>query len=170
MDEIRRKSPSCKIFAVSGYDDFEFVRKAFLIGVDDYILKPVSLEELNEKIYADKTALIESRTEKSEKLIIKTTLLFMQENINRHITLKDAADNVKLSYTYFSKLFHDETGESFSACLLRMRMERGKLLILDTSVRVGEIAAKLGYEDQNHFSRDFKRYTGLSPSEYRNLL
>jgi AraC family transcriptional regulator len=51
--------------------------------------------------------------------------------------------------------------------LLRVRIERGKSLVREGAASVGNVAAALGFADQSHFTRTFKRLVGVPPSEYK---
>lgn len=169
IEELRKLSKECIIFVLSGYNDFAYVRKAFLSGINDYLLKPVSIDELDEKLqaYSRKGSHIDVVSAMPQDIIAKTEE-FIRLNLRRNITMKDAAENVRLSYNYFSRVFNECTGSSFPAYLLKIRMEYSKKLLADPTLRISEIADKIGYDDQNQFSRDFKKYIGKSPSQYRN--
>ena len=71
------------------------------------------------------------------------------------------------SSRYFAKLFKEYTGKSYSGYVNDIKMEFAKKLLLNTDFSIGEIARKTGYDDQGHFGRNFKKYTGMKPSAYR---
>lgn len=91
--------------------------------------------------------------------------------VNAHyaeeITLEDVARSVKLSPTYFSKLFSEEMGCRFTSYLNGLRVERSKLLLRDTDIPLVDIAGLVGYEDQSYFTKVFRKVAGLSPGKYR---
>lgn len=68
---------------------------------------------------------------------------------------------------YLSKLFREETGETFVNHISEKRMQMGKKLLLETEFSVKEIASKIGYNDQNYFSKLFKAKFGVSPTDFR---
>jgi two-component system response regulator YesN len=76
-----------------------------------------------------------------------------------------------MNENYLSRLFQRETGERFSQYLMRVRMETAKQLIESNPAdKLYEISEKAGFGDNYHyFSLAFKKYTGLTPSEYKKL-
>lgn len=84
------------------------------------------------------------------------------------LSMDEVAAEVDLSPGRFSTLFKNETGSTFTEYLLRTRMERAKELMKNPSRKIYEVAAEAGYDNIPYFSTAFKKYTGCSPSEYRN--
>lgn len=99
--------------------------------------------------------------------IIYKALQYMSSNYAEKITLDEVADEVALSPAYFSKIFKEQTGSSFSRYLNKLRIEKGKLLLRNSDLSLVDIAGMLGYEDQSYFSKVFKKLTGSSPGRYR---
>lgn len=79
----------------------------------------------------------------------------------------EIARNANMSYGYFSRCFHDIVGMSFSDYCISVRMRQAASALLHTSNSVQQIAYDAGYHDEKYFSRLFKKYTGLSPTDYR---
>ena len=77
------------------------------------------------------------------------------------------ADHVYVSQWHLSKLINRHVNQSFFDILGRMRMERAKALLADSSLRIHEVAEQVGYADVAHFSKSFKRLEGMTPGEYR---
>ncbi|MCL6590600.1 MAG: response regulator [Firmicutes bacterium] len=93
---------------------------------------------------------------------------FIKNNFMQDLTLKMASDYVGLSESHFSYLFAKTTGESFIDYLTRLRIEKAKELIGTTNLKIYEIALQVGYTSTEHFSRVFKKLTGISPNLYKN--
>lgn len=98
---------------------------------------------------------------------IRDTERFISENYDEKITIQDIADEVYLTPQYLCKVFKDETGTTINNYITDMRMEKAKELLMDRNLKLYEIAAQVGYRDPNYFTRVFKRYFKMSPSEYR---
>ncbi|WP_284645108.1 response regulator [Paenibacillus silviterrae] len=83
------------------------------------------------------------------------------------ISLQDAADHVKVSQSHLSKVFSQETGQTFIEYLTQVRMHKAMELLRSTSAKSYEIAFQVGYNDAHYFSNLFKRYTGKTTKEFR---
>ena len=91
---------------------------------------------------------------------------FIEEHLHEQLELADLAAAVGISRFHFARLFRLATGESPMRYLLRMRIDRAKQLLSEPCGLIGDIALELGFYDQSHFTRSFRRLTGLSPTEF----
>lgn len=157
--------PGLKIVVLSAYDDFEYVRKAFLLGVKDYLLKPIDRIDLAKMLRGKKKA-EETSAGPGGRIVAQVQQLIAQQ-IASPITLSSLSDAVALSPAYLSTLFREETGETLSAYITRQRMETSMRLLRETNLKIYEIAQMCGYTDGKYFSYVFKKYTGKTPLEYR---
>ncbi|NMO98056.1 response regulator transcription factor [Paenibacillus lemnae] len=83
------------------------------------------------------------------------------------VCLSEISNVVSMNYTYFSSWFKEETGWTFSSYMMKLKMDEAKRLLENPTLRVNEVASRVGYDNIYHFSRAFKNYSGLSPKEYR---
>lgn len=102
--------------------------------------------------------------------IIQKSIIFINENYKRNITLDTVANLVYLNPSYFSTLFKKELGISFSNYLNKIRIEQSKLLLNNTNYSILETALEVGFEDQSYFTKVFKNFTNMTPKEYRQKL
>ena len=106
-----------------------------------------------------------------EDIEIKILEMVMDaENFRRDISLDDVSREVDISPYYFSKLFKQETGKNFIEYLTEIRLKNARELLQDSRLSIKEICAQSGYGDPNYFSRIFKKYEGVTPSEFRERL
>ena len=91
----------------------------------------------------------------------------MSEHLDQPMRVSALAALANLSPAHFSALFKEQTGCSPRDYLHLLRIHRACQLLRTTTLNVKEIATRLGYQDQFHFSRQFKAFQGVSPSEYR---
>ncbi len=99
--------------------------------------------------------------------IIKKAIQYISKNYATALTLEHVANQVHLNATYFSTLFKQSTGSSFKEYLNMVRIEESKRLLSNTDYSLIDIAVATGFEDQSYFTKVFKKYTGLTPKQYR---
>lgn|GEM_PF-4631736 len=93
-------------------------------------------------------------------------LEFMERHIGDDVSLDDIARAACVSRSHFTRQFRVSMGASPMYYLLYMRIERAKTLLAQNDQSICSIALSLGFFDQSHFSRTFRRITGVSPSEF----
>lgn len=103
-------------------------------------------------------------------LIVRKALSYISNNIDQKLSLNTVAGNVKVSPNYLSSLIHKKTGFSFTSLIQNMRIDRAKRLLADPALRVYEVGLKIGCDNYSHFYQVFKQTTGLSPTEFRNMV
>lgn len=99
--------------------------------------------------------------------LIKLAINFITANYSKDITLESIAREIHLTPGYISQLFKQETGINFLEFLHKYRVEKSKELLKNKFLKNYEIAYMVGYTNEKHFSKTFKKYTGLTPSQYR---
>lgn len=99
---------------------------------------------------------------------IRKALRYMSDNYSQRIDIKKVASHVGLSPSYFSSLFNETLGCSFTDRLNTIRVEESKRLLLNTKYELADIAMAMGFPDQSYYCKVFKRITGVSPGKFRN--
>lgn len=100
--------------------------------------------------------------------IILRAKRFMTDNYaNPELNLKSVADYVGFNEKYFSSRFSKEIGNTFSAYLTDIRLQKAKNLMNTTDMKMYEISDRVGYNNVEHFNRMFKKTFGISPSDYK---
>ena len=185
-EEIRKGSQTCSIIFLTAYDEFDYAKRAIRVHALDYLLKPSTKEDLiavlEEAVYLSrqdsalaKAPLDRAETEeKDEKLdVVKNQVLaeHIREYLATHymedISLQDAAEQLHYSDAYFCKFFKQNFDKSFIVYLSELRIAKAKELLADITINVKDIGQKVGYRDSSYFTKVFKRFTGVTPSEYR---
>lgn len=104
----------------------------------------------------------------SNTRVIKQALDYMDKNIGSDLSLQAVADYVHHHPSYFSKLFKDETGQSFTDYITEIRMTQAVELLRDSSLRIYDISERLGFQYPHYFIRKFKKIYGVTPQEFRD--
>ena len=109
------------------------------------------------------------RTNKSQKLIDKAKT-YIENNYSRDISLESIASEIGLSACYLSTLFKNIEKTSIKEFIIDTRIEASKKLLKDVDMKIYEVAANVGYTDSRYFSQLFRKKTGYTPGQYRDLL
>lgn len=107
-----------------------------------------------------------SRQKESENIISRAKS-YINDHYAGDVSLDEVSRLVDISPYYFSKLFRQEVGETFIEYLTRTRIRNARKLLDDPKYSIKEVCIECGYSDPNYFSRIFKKYEGMTPSEYR---
>jgi Response regulator containing CheY-like receiver domain and AraC-type DNA-binding domain len=185
-EEIRKGNQACSIIFLTAYDEFDYAKRAIKVRALDYLLKPSAKEDLiavleeavylsrqdftktNVPLYSTET---EGKDEKPE--VVKNQILtehireYLETHYMEDICLQDAAEQLHYSDAYFCKFFKQNFEKSFIMYLSELRIEKAKELLADVTINVKDIGQKVGYRDSSYFTKVFKRFTGVTPSEYR---
>ncbi|MEI8311307.1 MAG: helix-turn-helix domain-containing protein [Verrucomicrobiota bacterium] len=98
---------------------------------------------------------------------VEKALRMVREDLEHDWTLSKAAAKAKMNPSYFSDTFRKSTGETFTACLARLRTERARRLLESTRLGISEAAFASGFRSISQFNRVFKKLTGISPGQFR---
>lgn len=171
---LRSEFPDLQVTVLTGYRDFAYAQEAIRLGVTRFLLKPSRMAEINEALTA-MTAKLGNKEPSHEdqntgSFICNQAVAYIEEHYAEKLTLQDVADRCYVSQWHLSKLLNKYTGQSFLDTLNHTRIEAAKELLRDPKLKVGDIGLMVGYADTAHFSRIFKKLTGVSANEYRNRL
>lgn len=96
-------------------------------------------------------------------------LMFIHQNIDGKLPVGKIAAFIKMSQDTFSRSFKKKFGQSPSEYIIRTRVNKAKCLLIQSPMTVKEVAKMVGYDDEFFFFRVFRKYTGMTPSNYRKL-
>lgn len=102
--------------------------------------------------------------------ISRHILYYIDHNYRENLKLETIAPLFGYNSSYLGKIFTREVGETFNSYLDRIRIRRSKELLRDRSLKVYEVAEKVGYKNVDYFHKKFKKLVGESPAEYRKKL
>ncbi|CAG7655899.1 response regulator [Paenibacillus allorhizosphaerae] len=187
-DQLKESGKASSVIVISGFDDFAYAQQALRAGVTDYLLKPVEVPELKECL--DKWMQRRQNEEQEARALrsvggpasgprasqegaelsaVEQVVAYIHNQLSGDITLTEAAARVHLNASYLSQLFKQQLGRTFVDYLVEARVTEAKRLLTTTSLRISEIADRVGYADVAYFSNTFKKWAGATPSEFRRL-
>ena len=94
---------------------------------------------------------------------------YLEDNFNRNVGLEEVAKLTGLSRSWFARGFRGSTGIAPYAFILQIRVRKAKELLLDPKTPIATIATRIGFADQSHFTKIFRRYAGATPREWREI-
>lgn len=98
---------------------------------------------------------------------IQQAVDYVQENYGKSLNMAVVSNHISMNYSVFSHLFKECTGRNFVDYLRDIRIEKAKELLCESELRISEIAARVGYDNDKHFMKSFKAAVGVSPTQYR---
>ncbi len=98
---------------------------------------------------------------------IKTALTYIKDNYREKIYLSDLAEQTNLNEQYFCRLFKKAIGHSPMEYINEYRIKQTRRLLEETNLSVTEICLECGYNNLGNFLREFRKYTGTTPLQYR---
>ena len=118
-------------------------------------------------IYEFFSILIKCSNHNDKTELVNAALKIIDYNYCTNISVEKIAEYLSVDPAYFSRKFTEKMHISPKQYIITKRIERAKELLCSTEANIFEISNSVGYEDQFYFYRIFKKYTKLSPSEYR---
>lgn len=111
-----------------------------------------------------------SPTHKNSWKVVNKALLYIDKHFEEELNLEIVAQKVYVSPGYLSTLFKQELNKNFLECLHEVRINKAKSLLREDYLKIYEVAFRVGYHDEKYFSQIFKKFTGLSPNQYRETI
>lgn len=173
IENAHRNNPHIRCVLISGYNEFDYAKTAIKFKAFDYLLKPLNKFELSKTLRKIKDELLSeqaqlnSEREKSTEDIFNSLVQYLQINYANEINFSQIACDYNFSSSYLTKIFKEHTGISPIKFLIEYRIKIAKALLKDTNLTVKEIAEKTGFIDQFYFSKCFKNYCGVTPTQYK---
>lgn len=194
IHSLKQADVKTEFIVISGYSEFAYAMMAIKLEVRNYILKPISDEELHQTLR--KTISRIQDIQKNQYLVSKVqdsvhnnrlqfdSILkvnpnqikyskkvtdYLKEHYMDDITIKDVAAYFYISESYLSKIFKKELNVTFNDYLTHIRIKMSLNMLKSGEYKIYEIAANVGYKDYRYFSMMFKKLVGMTPKEYGQL-
>ena len=177
LRSLREQGCKAHVIILTAYDNFTYAQSALRLGVVDYLLKPFHDGDLENAIMqlqnrlksgSDSPETIGTPRKGDKSKYVLEAMAYISKHYNEpDISVGTVAQSLNISEGYLSHTFKKETDYTLLNYLTRYRIHKAMELLKDCRVKVYEVAEQVGYRDIAYFSATFKKYTGLSPSEYQ---
>lgn len=179
--QVQQNYPQVCVAVVSGHSEFVYLQGAIQTGVVDYLLKPVSLAQLNALLDKFVTKVQRDNQPSNAQTVLEgihTTKIdsqpfyqamydYLQGHLAEPITLASLCQTFGISPSYGNKLFRKYGTLNFTDSLTQLRMARAKeLLASHPHLSMSAVSQAVGYSDPLYFSKVFRKATGKPPSRW----
>ncbi len=183
MQRLKSRAHQPITIIISGYEQFDYAKQALTYGAVDYVLKPVDPEDVGRM--AERLHGLVAKREENERLLraarekrggdrtaprsvaAQARGAIDADYANPALGVNHLSSLLGYSPNYLGNAFRRAYGLSIADYLGRVRVAEAKRLMDQADYMIYEIAFLVGFDDQNYFSKTFKKYTGVTPSEYR---
>ena len=185
--EMLSKCPIDYAIIVSGHTDFAYAKRAIKLGVVNYLEKPVDDDELIDtlklivsKMREESSSIKKSKLNKGLEIIslpdevnnhsINLAISYIKEHYKESFGLQDIAEYANISENHLSSLFRDVAGINFLHYLNGYRINKSAEILKTTTLNISEIAELCGFPTPSYFTKIFRKYAGMTPTQYRDSI
>lgn len=175
---------------ISGYSEFNYAQKAISLGVSNYLLKPIDMNDLGnalikltnkiskkrivQKVICEEENDIARRVldlsscKPHNKKYVDTMLDYIKQHYKEKISIVDLCNTLYASSTYLNLQFKKETNYTFNDFLNRYRILRSIELLKTANLKIYQVAESVGFQDYKYYIQVFKKYVGCAPMKFLN--
>lgn len=164
---------------ITGYSEFDYAKQAIHLGVSEYLLKPVDLNELKSCLQQIVRRRQEGRAADAPPIQLApdlepaamgnkyaaAMLQYIQKHYAERISLTDLSQSLNISCTHLNAKFKAETGYTFHDFLNYYRISKAVELQKQGTYKLYEVAELVGFSDYKYFNKVYKRYVGYAPNK-----
>lgn len=193
MIKEARKFKVFESIILTSYEEFDYAKEAIKLQVFDYLLKPIDEELLKETLNKLTFKIVEKErlrqinkfAKEKEDLPITTGQIYFEkpmkqhpqvshvldeirDHYNKRLSIEKMAEDMGVSSSYLSRKFKQVTGHTFVDVLNRYRIQKATQLLLGREYRIYEVSDLVGFTEYKSFCIVFKKYVGVSPTDFMN--
>ena len=188
LKEMKENRADVPVIFVTGASSEEVVIRAFKFGARDYFRKPLDVAELGATVgrilalrretsghtplrteeYAGECPALPHLPDGVPERLLRS-VRYMEQNLDKPFSLDNVAQVACLSKYHFCRVFKKHLGSSPFQFLMKLRVCRAGVLLLQRDLSIPSVALRAGFSDLSEFNRQFKRITGVTPTAHRKL-
>lgn len=168
IEAMKRINGDLCSLIITAYASFDYAQRAIQLGVRGFLLKPLEREEIEKTVSETlrQMGCDEEHPPVSADDVVQWAKDYVRQHISDEVNMAQVANELNLSYNYFSRLFSREAGITFSNYISQAKMEEAGRL-LKTGMKTTEVAERLGYQSAQNLNRAFIKYWGCTPMEFK---
>ena len=176
-----------QVIVISAYSEFAYAKEAIELGVLRYLVKPIDEKELmesldfaaskwddsnegNEVVFGKSSRVVSVDSAGDSNRYTGKLKQYIKKHFADDITVADIASAMNLSESHLNRIFRHDTGCSINEYRIMVKMYMACSFLADENIRIQEVAKRIGVENQRYFSVFFKKYTNMTPLEFREKL
>lgn len=185
---VNENRPRVVKLILSCHNEFEFAQQAVGLSCLLYILKPATPDTMDKALAKASAMVLKSAaddrmmrfgeayarkmvgTGDSEQTVVEKVNAYIREHITLDLSVDELAARAYVSPNHLTRCFKKQYGKTVTEYIIDYRMGLAEKLLKDTNLTVTAVSAKVGYANYAYFTRQFKKYSGYTPSQYRELL
>ncbi len=174
LDEIKTMALWVTATIIKSLSDETRMQFGEFMDVDLDIINRINDAESQEELTGTFSSILEHLTKNmvssvysGSSSLVAQGLRMINSSFTGKITLSDVASGLHVNPTYFSSLFSQEMGKTFSDYIMELRISKAEDLLKNTGLSILDAATASGFEDQSYFTKVFRKHTGLTPGKYR---
>ncbi|MBR5501438.1 MAG: helix-turn-helix domain-containing protein [Oscillospiraceae bacterium] len=130
----------------------------------------MDIRPLMEDMFSEYCRMVRAQSTGGYSMPVQKALLHIGTHLADDLSLKSIAAQLDISAPYLSALFHKETGQTLTDCVTTRRMQYAQRLLQTTRLQIQTVAQHCGIYDVGYFSKQFKRFCGMTPKQFRSSL
>lgn len=169
-DEISRSNPEILFLFISGYADFDNIYRVMKVPNTRFLLKTES-DDVILKNVAEMVASLPPQEDppvENHEKFVRQVDQFVSEHLEYESNLAAVSAYMNMNPAYLSRRYKQITGIKFSHMVARKKIDKAKILLVETNTHIKQISKDLGFGSVSSFTFFFKKQMGLTPSQYRN--
>ena len=173
--------PGTEFILISAFPRFEYALKAIKLKTADYFVKPFDDDEFCQAIERVVSRIISAQQNQAEEDLaiaaaespriqnahLARAVQYMDVHFAEELSAAQVAKAMFISESYLSKLFRWNLNTSFGEYLSYLRIRKAMHLLKSTDLKIYEVSEQVGFSDHRYFATMFRKYVGISPSQYK---